>query len=35
MLMNLAALSLEEAARRKDMVVTAKIVSDVTIECQQ
>jgi len=34
MLMNLAALCLEEAARRNDRVVTAEIVSAVALECQ-
>jgi type II secretory pathway predicted ATPase ExeA len=34
MLMNLAALCLEEAARRKDKVVTSEIVTAVSIECQ-
>jgi len=34
-LMNLAALCLEEAARRKDKVVTAEIVSAITLEYQQ
>jgi len=34
MLMNLAALCLEEAARRNDKVVTAEIVTAVTLECQ-
>jgi type II secretory pathway predicted ATPase ExeA len=34
MLMNLAALCLEEAARRSDKVVTAEIVTNVTLECQ-
>ena len=34
MLMNLAALCLEEAARRKDKVVTAEIVTSVTMDCQ-
>jgi type II secretory pathway predicted ATPase ExeA len=34
MLMNRAALCLEEAARRSDKVVTAEIVSAVTLECQ-
>lgn len=34
MLMNLAALCLEEAARRKDKVVTAEIVNAIAIECQ-
>ena len=34
MLMNLAALCLEEAARRKDKVVTAEIVTSITLECQ-
>jgi type II secretory pathway predicted ATPase ExeA len=34
LLMNLAALCLEEAARRNDKVVTAEIVSTVMIECQ-
>lgn len=34
MLMNLAALCLEEAARRNDKVVTAEIVSAITLECQ-
>jgi len=34
MLMNLAALCLEEAARRKEKVVTAEIVTSVTLECQ-
>jgi general secretion pathway protein A len=34
MLMNLAALCLEEAARRNDKVVTAEIVTAVAIECQ-
>lgn len=33
-LMNLAALCLEEAARRNDKVVTAEIVSAVSLECQ-
>jgi general secretion pathway protein A len=35
MLMNLAALCLEEAARRKDKVVTAELVSAITLEYQQ
>jgi type II secretory pathway predicted ATPase ExeA len=35
MLMNLAALCLEEAARRNDKVVTAEIVNAITLECQQ
>jgi general secretion pathway protein A len=35
MLMNLAALCLEEAARRNDKVITAEIVSAITLECQQ
>jgi len=34
MLMNLAALCLEEAARRNDKVVTAEIVTAVSLECQ-
>lgn len=34
MLMNLAALCLEEAARRNDKVVTAEIVSAMSLECQ-
>jgi hypothetical protein len=34
MLMNLAALCLEEAARRSEKVVTAEITSAVTTECQ-
>ena len=34
MLMNLAALCLEEAARRNDKVVTAEIVNSVALECQ-
>lgn len=34
-LMNLAALCLEEAARRNDKVVTAEIVSAVSLQCQQ
>jgi type II secretory pathway predicted ATPase ExeA len=34
MLMNLAALCLEEAARRNDKVVTAEIVTAITLECQ-
>lgn len=34
MLMNLAALCLEEAARRNDKVVTAEIVNTITLECQ-
>jgi len=34
MLMNLAALCLEEAARRNDKIVTAEIVNAITIECQ-
>ena len=34
-LMNLAALCLEEAARRNDKVVTAEIVNTVSNECQQ
>jgi len=33
-LMNLAALCLEEAARRNDKVVTAELVSDITLQCQ-
>jgi general secretion pathway protein A len=33
-LMNFAALCLEEAARRNDKVVTAEIVTDITLECQ-
>jgi general secretion pathway protein A len=33
-LMNLAALCLEEAARRKDKVITAEIVNAITLECQ-
>lgn len=33
-LMNLAALCLEEAARRNDKVITGEIVSDVTMQCQ-
>jgi general secretion pathway protein A len=35
MLMNLAALCLEEAARRNDKVVTAEIVTEVSLVCQQ
>jgi type II secretory pathway predicted ATPase ExeA len=35
MLMNLAALCLEEAARRNDKVVTGEIVTAVSLECQQ
>lgn len=35
MLMNLAALCLEEAARRNDKIVTAEIVNAITLECQQ
>jgi type II secretory pathway predicted ATPase ExeA len=35
LLMNLAALCLEEAARRNDKVVTAEIVSAVSLECQE
>ena len=34
MLMNLAALCLEEAARRNDKVVTSEIVNSVALECQ-
>ena len=34
-IMNLAALCLEEAARRNDKVVTAEIVTAISIECQQ
>jgi general secretion pathway protein A len=34
LLMNLAALCLEEAARRSDKVVTAEIVSAMSLECQ-
>lgn len=34
MLMNLAALCLEEAARRNDKVVTAEIVTAISLECQ-
>lgn len=34
LLMNLAALCLEEAARRRDKVVTAEIVTAITMECQ-
>lgn len=34
LLMNLAALCLEEAARRNDKVVTAEIVSAMSLECQ-
>jgi type II secretory pathway predicted ATPase ExeA len=34
MLMNLAALCLEEAARRNDKVITAEIVTAVSLECQ-
>ena len=34
MLMNLAALCLEEAARRTDKVVTAEIVTAMSLECQ-
>jgi type II secretory pathway predicted ATPase ExeA len=34
-LMNLAALCLEEAARRNDKVVTAEIVTTVSYECYQ
>ena len=33
-IMNLAALCLEEAARRNDKVVTAEIVTAITLECQ-
>lgn len=33
-MINLAALCLEEAARRADKVVTAEIVSDITLQCQ-
>jgi type II secretory pathway predicted ATPase ExeA len=35
MLMNLAALCLEEAARRNDKVVTTEIVTAISLECQQ
>jgi type II secretory pathway predicted ATPase ExeA len=35
MLMNLAALCLEEAARRNDKIVTAEIVTSITLEAQQ
>jgi hypothetical protein len=34
MLMNLAALCLEEAARRNEKVVTAELVSAITMESQ-
>ena len=34
MLMNMAALCLEEAARRNDKVITAEIVNAVNLECQ-
>ena len=33
MLMNLAALCLEEAARRNDKIVTSEIVNAIAIEC--
>lgn len=33
-IMNLAALCLEEAARRNDRVITAEVVTAVTLECQ-
>jgi len=33
-LMNLATLCLEEAARRKDKVITAEIVTSITLEYQ-
>jgi len=32
--MNMAALCLEEAARRNDKVITAEIVNAVNLECQ-
>ena len=35
MLMNLAALCLEEAARRKDNVITAEVVTAISLEFQQ